>query len=331
MRVVLTRDVDESEHLVDVVVANIDGAVDAWGAPLSPVIPRSAIKFVQAVPLVRSGAADAYDVGSIELALAAASHSGEREQVEAVEAWLRRIGLTVDALECGVDRPLGSQAADDLLASGEKPGQVHNCCSGKHAGLLTMARHLGVDPAGYVERAHPVQRLVTEAIEHFTGIELSERSNGIDGCGIPTFALPLESLARAMARFGDPQMSAGSLAQATDTPGRTSTSEAVMRLHAALSPNPWWVSGTDRTEVTLSAASSESVLLKTGAEGVFMGVLPQRGLGLALKARDGAVRAANATVAALLEHLDIVPSGTSRSTLRNRAGDEVGEMFVELP
>lgn len=331
MRVVLTRDVAESDHLVDVVIANVDGAAGVWGESQRPVIARSAIKFVQAIPLVRSGAADAYGVSDIELAIAAASHSGEREHVEVVEKWLHRIGLDVDALECGVDRPLGQQAADDLLRSSGVPGQVHNCCSGKHAGFLTLALHLGVDPAGYVERDHPVIQLVIEAVEQFTGIDLAGSSNGVDGCGIPTFAIPLASLAEAMARFARPGELVGSAGQSRDTPGRTTTAEAVERLHTALLPNAWWVSGTERTEVILGALSNEPVLLKTGAEGVFFGVLPERALGFALKTRDGAVRAANAAVAAVLEHLDIVPPGTSRSALRNKAGDEVGEMFVELP
>lgn len=330
LRVVLTRDVEESHHLVDAVVADANGVVDAWGDPNRSVVPRSAIKFIQAIPLVRTGAAAAFDLTPVEYALAAASHSGEPDHIATIESWLSRIGLSPDALECGVDRPLGRQASDNLFAAGGSPMPIHNCCSGKHAGFLTTALHLGVDPAGYIERDHPIQQLVTEAIEQFVGMSLADRSNGLDGCGIPTFDFSLESLAVSMARFADPSKLGPGIEQQQDTPGRLSTANAVSELHRHLKANPWWIAGTGRPEVALASIANEQIILKTGAEGVFMGLLPERGLGLALKTRDGAVRGGNAGVAALLEHMGIVPTGTSRSVLTNRAGDQVGEMFVKL-
>lgn len=316
IRVILTRGAPESVHLVDAVVSTVDGPEKIWGDPDASVIPRSAIKFIQALPLIRTGAADAFDVSSIELALSAASHSGEPEHVAAVGGWLERIGLTEADLECGADRPLGRAAAEQLAATGAKGGQLHNCCSGKHAGFLTIARHLGVDTAGYIERDHPVQELVTEAIEEFVGIDVGSRPSGIDGCGIPTFSFPVHALAMAMARFGEPR--------------RSADPAAVARLSGAIATNTWWLSGSGRPEVQLGEAASESVLLKVGAEGVFMGLAPDRRLGIALKSRDGADRGATAAIAAVLEHLGIVPSGTSRTELCNKAGTVVGEQFVEL-
>ncbi len=310
-RVQVSRDSAESEHLVDVCVSSVSEAVSSWGESDRAVIPRSSIKPIQVLPLVRTGAADAFDVSTTELTLGAASHSGEVAHVEAVDAWLARIELDRSALECGADRPISVDEADRLLRAGDSFEAIHNCCSGKHAGFLTIARHLGVDPAGYIDREHPVQQLVTDAIAEFTGVDVHSLSSGVDGCGIPTFAIPLDALALSMARlvsFDDP---------------------ATQRVTSALSANPFWISGTDRCEVRLVDQATEPLVIKAGAEGVYMAGLPDRGLGIALKARDGASRAAEAAVAAVLAELGVVPESASASTITNKAGTVVGAMKVQ--
>jgi L-asparaginase II len=319
IRVVLTRGTVESVHDVDVVISDAQGASEVWGDAARAVMPRSAIKPLQVVPLVRSGAAAAFDLTDSEIALGAASHSAEPDHIAAVHGWLDRIGLDAELLECGPSRPFSDDEADRLIAQGQTFGAVHNCCSGKHVGFLAEALHLGIDPTGYIERDHDVQRLVTSAIEEFTGVDLSQAVPGIDGCGIPTFALPLDKLALGMARLVTPAE------LDTDTAG------AAQRVTAALAANPWWVSGTGRTEETLTNAAAEPVILKTGAEGVFTGALPERQIGIALKVRDGATRAANASIAAVLEHLGVVPEGHSTSETTNRAGMVVGDLSVTLP
>ena len=319
IRIELTRDSIESVHLVDAVICEGNGVRDVFGRADAPVIPRSAIKPIQTIPLVRSGAADAFAVTEVELALAGASHSGEPDHVSAVAAWLERIGLGVDALECGDDRPIHESSADQLLGEHIPFGAIHNCCSGKHAGFLTICRHLGYDPEGYIDRAHPVQSLVTEAIEEFTETDLSSASSGLDGCGIPTFSLPADALARAMVNLVRP-----------DCLGST-TAAAAGRVSSAYSRHPWWISGTQRTEVVLGSIASEPIVLKGGAEGVFMGALPERGIGLALKARDGAHRAATTAIGAVLEYLGVVAEGTARVPVTNKAGTVVGEMRGVLP
>ena len=319
LRVVLTRDVVESVHLVDAVISNVNGPTEIFGDVDAPTIPRSAIKFIQVIPLVRTGAADAYGCSDTELALGAASHSGEPQHTEAVAAWLDRIGFAEPTLECGPDRPIHEPSADQLLADGIPFGQLHNCCSGKHAGFLATAKHLGHDPAGYIEREHPVQALITEAIEQFTGLDLSDASSGADGCGIPTFSMPVQTLAVAMARFARPE-------GAVDA----ETAAIVRRLHGALLPNHQWIAGTDRTETELASQASEPVMLKAGAEGVFVGVLPDRGLGIACKARDGAYRAANTAIAALLAHLGVVPPEAAEEPTTNKAGTVVGRQYAEI-
>lgn len=318
LRVVLTRVVEESEHLVDAIVCSIDDVVLRHGVTSGSAIPRSALKPIQVVPLVQSGAAAAFSLTDQDIALAAASHSSEIAHIEAVEAWLERIGLDQSALECGAARPFTVVETDRLLRSGVSFERIHNCCSGKHTGYLTIARHLGVDPAGYIQRDHPVQQLVDQAIETFTGVSIADCENGIDGCGVPTFSLPLEALARGMARLVNPINLEGPVRAAAE------------RVTTALSNNHFWSSGTSRREVELGAVAREPLIIKTGAEGVFTAGLPERGLGIALKTRDGATRAANLAIAAILEELDVVPSGHAVANVTNAEGTVVGTMQAHL-
>jgi L-asparaginase II len=319
LRVVVSRESDESEHLVDVVAFSSDGLVAAFGNQNRGVIPRSAIKPIQVVPLVRSGAAAAFDVSDREIALGSASHSAEAAHIDAVEQWLHRIGLDESALECGAGRPFSVDEADRRLRAGETFTPICNTCSGKHTAFLTIARHLDVEPSGYIERDHPVQQVVIAAVEEFTGVSLSEAPSGVDGCGIPTFELPLTALARSMMSLVEP--------------GRfdADTAAAAARVTIALSQNPFWVSGTGRAEAVLTAAAAEPLVIKTGAEGVFTAALPERGFGIALKARDGATRASELAIAAVLEHLGAVPAGHAVRDVTNAAGTVVGAMRVQMP
>ncbi|MGI9596476.1 MAG: asparaginase, partial [Acidimicrobiales bacterium] len=240
MLVELSRgEVVESVHQVSAVVAGSDGPSLVWGDARSPVIARSALKFIQALPLLRSGAADRFGVSDDELVLACSSHSGEPEHVGAIQAWLNRIGLDEAALECGPDRPIGGQALIDHHRRCQEPAQVLNCCSGKHTGFLTVARHLGVDHAGYIEPDHPVQRLVTEAVEQLTGYPVADQQPGRDGCGIPTHGIPLAALAGGMSTLTNPA--------ALDPRTRS----AAARLIEAAPGREFWISGTGRHEMML--------------------------------------------------------------------------------
>ena len=310
IRVELTRSVTESVHLVDAVAVTGGEIVASWGDPDAPVIPRSAIKSIQALPLLESGAADAFEVTEVELALAIASHSGEPAHVEAVDKWLRRLDLTRDDLECGADRPIGLAAADEVLRSGHVFERIHNCCSGKHAGFLTIARHLDIDPTGYIEPNHPVQKLVAEAVSSATGLSFEDQAPGIDGCGIPTYSMPVSALAHAIGSLTDPH-----------------DVNRQRILHAG-NTHPWWVSGTGRHEVTLIDAANEPMMLKTGAEGVFVAALPDRQMGIACKARDGATRAAEVAITWILHELQAISGEPLARPIMNRAGDLVGQQRV---
>ncbi len=307
-------DVVESKHRIHAVISDRSGSLNVWGDRGRPTIPRSAIKSIQALPIVTTGALDALSVSQEEVALACASHSGEAEHVGAVSAWLGRIGLSENDLECGPDVPLGVEAKKAFYASGQEPAPVFNCCSGKHTGFLTVARHLGMSTTGYIERSSPVQELVTSTIATMVDLDLSSASSGYDGCGIPVFALPLERLAFAMARLVDPVDLDRDLAEAT-----TRVVDAAQLA--------FWVSGSGRTEVDVCEKATEPVVIKTGAEGVFMAGLPAQGLGIALKAADGTSRASQTAIRAVLRHLGVLaPDDALAAPLRNKADRVVGEL-----
>ncbi len=318
MRIVVTRGpVEESEHRVHGVISDLSGPVAAWGDQDRPVIPRSAIKFIQAIPLVRSGAAERYGVSDIEMALACSSHSGEAAHVDAVRSWLQRIGLDESSLECGPDMPIAGPG--DRV--GLIPEPIYNCCSGKHAGFLTVARHLGIDHRGYIEPDHPIQQLVTEAIQDLTGQDLSGQTPGRDGCAIPTFSIPLTELARSMAQLTRPESLPPQLRQ-------NGTDVAAQRLIEAPNGRQFWISGTGRHEVFLGDAITEPIMVKAGAEGVYMAALPERGLGFACKAEDGAARAAEAAISAMLSWVGALPAEQVAKDVTNKSEDVVGQITV---
>jgi len=310
----------ESRHRVAYAVADATGALRyANGDPQRPVFPRSAIKPLQAIAMVESGAADRFEVDDRELALACASHSGEAVHVETVETWLARLGLDQSALECGAHAPNHRPSAERLAATGRVPSPVHNNCSGKHAGMLTLARHLDAPIGGYIDPAHPVQRRIAEVLAAMAGLERLS-APAIDGCGVPTFPLPLGAIATAMARLAEPDAL---------SPGRAA---ACRRIRAAMSANPELVAGTGRTCSAILRAAP-GLVVKTGAEGVYAAALPERGLGVVLKVEDGATRAAQVAVLALLRALGALDDAAWAAlcdlavpTLYNHAGRHVGRI-----
>jgi L-asparaginase II len=312
----------ESRHRGAVAVADADGAtVLAMGDVTTPIFPRSAVKALQAVPLIETGAADAYGFGDEELALACASHSGAGH-VAGVTRMLAKAGLDATALRCGAHWPMAQPALVALARSGE-PTALHNNCSGKHAGFLCVARAKGIDHADYWRPQHPVQREVRAVLENLTGATLSDDRCAIDGCSVPTWAIPLENLAHAFAKFG------------TGTGLAPERARAAARLRAACAQKPWHVAGTGRFCTEIMQLFGARVFVKTGAEGVYCGALPELGLGAALKCDDGAGRAAQAVMAALVARLLPLADAKrealarfERPTLRNWNGIEIGSLRV---
>lgn len=308
----------ESRHAGHVVVCDAAGdIVESWGDPKAVVLPRSSAKMLQALPLVESGAADARGLTSEHLALACASHNGAAIHTGRVNTWLADLGLADDDFRCGPQIPDDDEARQGLLLAGKAPCQVHNNCSGKHAGFLTLSAHLGAGPE-YVEPDHPVQKACLAAFEEVTG-EASP-GYGIDGCSAPNFITTVHGMARAMAAFA----AAGDGASARQTAAR--------RLWQAMIAHPELVAGEGRACTELMRATTEPVALKTGAEGFFIATLPERKLGIALKVADGATRAAECTIAALLVRLGVLeaehPAARRflNAPIRNRRGIETGRI-----
>jgi L-asparaginase II len=315
----------ESLHRGAIAVCDAAGKrVAHWGDVEAAVYPRSAFKSLQALALVESGAADAFRVSDEELALACASHSGEPMHVDRVAAWLGRIDCAEGDLACGPHLPINEAAAHAMIRGGERPCRIHNNCSGKHTGFLTVARHLHIAVDGYERPDHPVQVLARQEIAAFCDLDPNALPVGIDGCAAPNYALPLDRLARAMARMGD---TASLTAQRTN---------AATRIVEAWRAHPLLVSGTGRACSELIMASRGRTVVKTGAEGVFTAVLPEKGLGIALKIDDGATRAAETVMANVLVLLGAADPSSPllakhlRPPVRNWRGDVVGERRAKL-
>jgi L-asparaginase II len=279
----------ESRHRGCVSVVDADGGtVLSIGDVDRRVFPRSAVKALQAMPLVESGIAEKFGLTDEEIALACASHSGEPEHVRVAQAMLDKAGRDVSCLECGTHWPMGEAANRALAASGGQPNALHNNCSGKHAGFICLACGLHEDTRGYVSADHPVQRMVREALEDITGACHTAEKSGIDGCSIPTYATPLPSLAFGFAKFGTGAGLSGT--------GRA----AAERIRKAVAAHPFMVAGTGRFDTKLMELLGERAFVKVGAEGVYCAALPELGYGIALKADDGHARAAEAMMAGLI-------------------------------
>lgn len=306
----------ESIHRGAIAIADASGALRfALGDIESPIYPRSSLKPVQALPLVESGAADAFGLGDEEIALACASHSGEPMHTTRVTAWLARIGCSERDLACGAHPPRDEPTWEAMIRAGERPTRLHNNCSGKHAGFLTVARHWNIATEGYEHIDHPVQQAVATTLSELSGV--SDLPWGVDGCAAPNFALPLSAFARALAKFADPS----SLA--------SPRKEAATRIVNAMMAHPELVSGTGRACAILMRACN-GVAVKTGAEGFYAAIIPELGLGISLKIDDGAGRAAETTIAALLDKLGVLSDDKRareilRAPITSTRGEIVGE------
>ena len=312
----------ESVHRGAFAVVDAKGALRLQAGDVErPIFPRSSLKPVQAIPLIETGAAAAFGVTDEEIALACASHSGEPMHTTRVAAWQERIGCSVADLACGAHRPVHEKTATEMIVSHERWTPLHNNCSGKHTGFMTLARHLRAPVAGYQLIDHPAQRMVETTLKEMAGLA-GDLPYGVDGCTVPNFALSLTALARAMAQFADTRGL---------TPARREAAERVM---GAMTAHPELVAGTGRVCTNLMR-QSRSLVVKTGAEGVYIAIIPALGLGAALKIDDGGSRASEAVIAALLIALGAVPdegaaASLARAPVPNTRGVPVGERRARL-
>jgi L-asparaginase II len=282
----------ESWHRGSVAIAAPSGTLAlSLGDVTSPVYPRSAIKALQAVPLIETGAAEHFGFGAAEIALACGSHAGTERHASLAASMLQRAGLTPAALHCGAHAPLGASAANALIVGAQAPTQLHNNCSGKHAGMLATAVHLGELTANYWQPEHNVQQRIHRVLEEVSGAELGAQVRGTDGCSVPNWAMPLSVLARTFARLATGEGLTAKRRQALD------------RILKACWENPELVAGRGRADTVVMRALSGQVFMKTGAEGVYCGAFPALGLGFALKVDDGGKRASAGAAIALVERL----------------------------
>ena len=301
-------DLLECVHQGHVVICDDAGQiVEAWGDPMALIYPRSSCKMIQALPLLESGAGA--DLSEEQLALACASHNGAAIHTDRVGAWLKELELDDDAFRCGPQMPSDRDARYALIKADETPCQIHNNCSGKHAGFLTLSKYLGAGP-DYHLIDHPVQKACKAAFE-----EVAQENSplfGIDGCSAPNHACTVQGLARAMAFFANAH-------ERSD-----SRSLAAGRLINAMTSHPDLVAGEGRACTQLMRAMAGKVAIKTGAEGVFTAILPEKKLGVAVKIADGATRASECVIAAILVRLGVLnaehPATTARMTppIKNR-------------
>ena len=300
----------ESTHEIHAAVVGADGQLIAsTGNPDQVTFWRSAAKPIQALPIVLDGAADAFALDDAELALACASHSSEPAQVERVRRMLAKIGCGEDDLLCGPHAPLSETVAQDYRARGVTLTAIHSNCSGKHAGMLALARHRGWPTAGYVAGEHPVQRRCLEEVARWTDVAVRDIGTGVDGCGVLCFALPLRRMALAYARLG------------------ARADHAARRIRTAMLAHPELIAGAGRPCTEVMTAAPGKVIAKVGAEGVYSALIVEGNIGIALKVADGHTQAAVFALHAVLGELG-VGQGAAVRPVRNSRGLVVGEMRV---
>ncbi|WP_159887091.1 asparaginase [Paenibacillus puerhi] len=280
---------------------------------------RSTAKLLQAIPLLEMGGAERYDLSDSEITLLCASHNGEPAHTIAAASILAKAGLDVSALDCGLQEPMLKREADRLKYEHKAVQAVHNNCSGKHAGMLALARLLEVPIHQYTRPEHPVQKKMLQAVSEMCSVPADEIQLGIDGCGVPVYALPLSALALGYARLGRPEALA---------PARA---DACRRILRSIGQEPFYVAGTDRFDTRLAEVTGGRIIGKMGAEGVFAATVPEKGIGLAIKLEDGSERALYPAAAEALlqlgflaEHEAAELASYHRPVVVNRRGESVG-------
>jgi len=317
----------ESRHRVSAAAVDAAGRLVAWtGDPDLVTYWRSCAKPIQAVPLIADGAADALGVTDSEIALACASHNGEPRHVEVAAGLLAKAGCTENDLECGAHGSLQPAVARAMVERGEKPRRIHSNCSGKHAGMLALARFHGWPTEGYRRPGHQIQRRALAEVAAWTGVGESQIGQGVDGCGVVSFALPLRNMALAYARLAEPDGDRGG-------PSHT-RADAANRIIAAVTKDPFLIAGTGRLCSEVVSSTGGRIIAKIGADGVYCAVLRDEGLGLALKIEDGDGESARPALLALLEALAPgavrVAESFHRPVIKNTLGEPVGHLEARI-
>lgn len=317
----------ESRHRLQCAVADVQGTlVGGTAEPGLVTTFRSSAKPFQLLPFVERGHAERFGFGDEQLAVMAASHTGSPHHLHLVEGILERIGLGPAHLACGYHEPEDADSRDDVLRGGAERTAIYNNCSGKHAGMLALAVAEGWPVEGYHRLEHPMQQLFRQVIAECCGVTPASLQAGVDGCSLPVFGLPLAAMARAYALLAS--------ARASAADART---RALARIAGAMGAHPFAVEGEGRTATKVMAATHGRVVTKGGAEGLLLAALTDRGLGVAIKCEDGAMRASGPAIVAVLEHLGALSAGEAaaldalrRPAVLNAAGLVVGSLEATL-
>lgn len=320
---VLRGDLVESEHRVHVAVVHAEqGLIASTGNPAHHSFVRSSIKMFQALPFVEAGGVERFGLTGEELALCTASHGGEPFHVAAARSILAKAKVTEAALACGPHLPMHEPSAHAMLAAGQSPGRIHNNCSGKHAGMLAHCVQQQWVTNGYHRATHPMQQRVVSTLARWMRVNVEDLSQAIDGCGLPTFALALDAVAEGCAKFS------AAVADADPAPAA---------IFNAMVNHPEFVAGTDRLDTDLMREAGKRLFAKVGAEGFYCVGIPSMRLGISLKVDDGAKRASEPALLAVLRKLDAISSGNcdrlhhySQPQILNTRNEVVGRLQVTL-
>ncbi|KYG63062.1 hypothetical protein AZI86_15190 [Bdellovibrio bacteriovorus] len=313
----------ESLHQVMAVVVNENGSVaQYWGNPNFLTLPRSAIKMLQVLPLIESGAADKFNLEAKHIALACGSHRGEKDHISALSQWMEKAGIRESQLVCGPHWPYDEKSAHEMIRRGQAATPLCNNCAGKHLGLISTCLHFGENPEGYDKYEHPAQKRLRKALTEAIKVDHSKVAHGVDGCGIPTYGVSLQALAVGMSSLISPKESAARKA-------------ASIRILDAVKSHPYYVAGSDNFVTAVIEKSQGRAIIKSGAEGVMCGVLPEKRMAFAIKASDGAGRAAQVATATILLQLGALTEAEFRALspytlpeVKNWKGEVVGQMRI---
>jgi L-asparaginase II len=279
--------------------------IDSMGDIERKVYPRSALKPIQAIGMMASGADEAFNLSLPEIAIACASHNGEERHVRIVNDWLERLGLTCDVLECGVHASMNKETMLEFVRQGHHLTLAHNACSGKHVGFVVQALHLKAPLQGYSHFDHPVQNYTNRMIEELIEIDVGGAPKGIDGCQIPVIGMPLKNLAQGMAKMANPKVLGDALAQ------------GAQKIVTAIQTHPDLIAGTGRFCSAITQYSEGKILGKMGADGVFSAILPEKGWGISLKIDDGHLVAAEVALMGILKKHDLLNANPNWSRWSN--------------
>lgn len=312
----------ESVHHGSIAVVRSDGEMIAWkGNPRLVTYARSSMKPLQSIPIVETGAADAFEMTAAELSLTTASHNGEAYHTKTAEHVLKKAALGIDDLQCGVHPPRYPTAYETFIREQAPLTPIYNNCSGKHSGMLATAQHMGETTADYYQIEHPVQQRILEVIEDLCAIEREEIQIGVDGCGVPVHGLPLQQLALGFSQLADPSRL------------KETRQQAIQRITSAMMEAPEMVAGSERFCTDLMRAYDGKLFGKVGAEGVYCIGIPELGIGIALKIADGNARATAPVALEVLRQLDYLPSGVEEQLaayiqpiLKNARSEEIGNL-----